>query len=528
MGKEHALARAGLLAAVLLGLGVRAWLYALAPSVWHDEAALIVNVLGKDFSQLFGSLYLAEAAPPLFLALLKVVCLLLGEGVLALRLVPFAASCAALVLVAVTARRALGVAAAAWAALLFAGSEKLLWHAGEAKPYGVDVLVAAGLAWLHARRMDLTRRLLLLAGLAPVIIFLCWPGCFLFGGVLVALLPAVWRASGVSCLVFRVSSIAPLTPRCSHSTPNTKHQTPNTRPGPLLAYALLSVIVFTSFTVLAVGPVRAQRCGPMDACWVEMFPDWHRPWSVPGWVLLSSVNVVDYCCRLVGPLLAGLALLGAVRLARAKQRSLLALLVVPVGLALVAACLGKYPYGGARVMAYAAPAVVLLVGAGTPAALAWLRARQRLVALALAGVLVFLAPLALYRAINPWQRADCAAASDHVLARLEPGDVVTSNHWEDLYYFRRLGLSAGMFDFHTGRWLSLVPTSGPAHYRMVERTRQPSGRRWVVCTAAVAPEDRLECARGMAGGAGRIVAQWEYRLTTVLLIEREAGSLAGR
>ncbi len=482
MGSEQARARRGLVAAVVLGLALRTWFYVLTPSVWHDEAALIVNALAREFAELLGPLYLAEAAPPLFLAVTRAVALVLGDSVPALRLVPFAASCAGLLLVAATAWRVLGARGAAWATLLLACSDRLLWHGCEAKPYAVEVLAAAGLAFLHVREMGLVRRLLLLAGLAPLVIFLCFPGCFLFGGVLVALLPAVWRASGVSRLVFCGSSIAPLTPPCPGQTPNTNHQPPTTRLGPWLAYGLLTVVVFAAFAWLALGPVRAQRCGPMEACWQHQFADWRRPWYVPLWALASTVDVVDYCCRLAGPLLAGLAVLGGVQMWRAGRRSLVVLLVLPVGLALLAACLGKYPYGGARVMAYAAPGVVLLVGGGACAALDWLRPRLRPAAIGLAGVLLLVAPLALYRAARPWQRADCDIAAAHVLQRFRPGDAVVSNHWEALYYFRRLGPDAGMPDGPDGQWASLVPLPGTARYRLDRHPPlEAPARLWVVC-----------------------------------------------
>ena len=52
---------------LVLGLALRLYHYCLGPSVWHDEAALIRNVLSKNFAELLGPLIYAEAAPPLFL-----------------------------------------------------------------------------------------------------------------------------------------------------------------------------------------------------------------------------------------------------------------------------------------------------------------------------------------------------------------------------------------------------------------------------------------------------------------------------
>src|SRR5260370_14788958 len=80
-------------ALVGLGLGLRLVHYVRDPSVWHDEAALIVNVLGKGFRELLGPLFLNEAGPPLFLWLERAMVLVGGEGTYVLRLGALPASC---------------------------------------------------------------------------------------------------------------------------------------------------------------------------------------------------------------------------------------------------------------------------------------------------------------------------------------------------------------------------------------------------------------------------------------------------
>src|SRR5687768_1145043 len=100
---------------VALGLLLRLYHYLRVPSMWHDEALLVVNVLGKDFQELLGPLFLGEAAPPLFLWLERAVALALGDSLLALRAPPLLASCAALLLAAWAARRILPAAAQPWA-----------------------------------------------------------------------------------------------------------------------------------------------------------------------------------------------------------------------------------------------------------------------------------------------------------------------------------------------------------------------------------------------------------------------------
>src|SRR5206468_12575562 len=140
---------------------------------------------------LLGPLRFAEAAPPLFLWVERGVILSLGDSTFALRLVPFAASCLVVVLVARVGKMLGGTTLALWATLLVATSDRLLWHACEAKPYAIDALCAAALLGLHlaVRAYPLRRQFLAFAAAAPVIIWLSYPGCFLLGGVVLSFLP---------------------------------------------------------------------------------------------------------------------------------------------------------------------------------------------------------------------------------------------------------------------------------------------------------------------------------------------------
>ena len=40
------------------------------------------------------------------------------------------------------------------------------------------------------------------------------------------------------------------------------------------------------------------------SCWTSFFPDWSRPWTVPGWTLFSTLDVLRYCCKPLGQILA--------------------------------------------------------------------------------------------------------------------------------------------------------------------------------------------------------------------------------
>src|SRR5947208_940806 len=77
----------------------------------------------------------------------------------------------------------------------FACSNRLLWHGCEAKPYAVDVLAASAIlaVFCWTQSWPVRRQLLVYLPLAPLLIFLCYPGAFLCGGILLALWPAVRR-----------------------------------------------------------------------------------------------------------------------------------------------------------------------------------------------------------------------------------------------------------------------------------------------------------------------------------------------
>jgi hypothetical protein len=471
-----------MLATVLLGLGLRCFHYLRNPSVWHDEAALLVNVLEKNFGDLLGTLYWAEAAPPLFLWLERAVALLLNDGVYPLRLLPFVASCWSVLLVQSLARRLLAPAAAVWAVLLFATSDTLLWHACEAKPYAIDVFLAALVLTNHLRTQawPVARQCLLHAALAPVLIFLSYPGAFLCGASLLALLPALWRQ------------------RC---------------PRNWLAYGLWTGCVFGAFALLLLGPARAQRCADLYTCWGESgFADWSRPWSVPLWTLVGTVEVLRYCFKPAGQPLLLPALVGALALWRQGRRQLVVLLVTPLALACVAAWLHQYPYGPIRLEVYAAPALALLIGAGIFPLCAWLRARQRWLALPVFALLAATPLFGLYGVIHPWSRPDCAAATQYILDHWQVHDVAVGNKWEYVYYFRDF---KDRFVLH-----ETCPQLHPEFLRVasVSELSEPA-RCWYVFSG-ICESRGMQAPTGDEFPGFRVLAQQEFEATRILLLER--------
>lgn len=461
-----------LIAALLLvGLALRSYHYLRDRAVWQDEAGLLLTVTARGFDDLFmGRLDYHQAAPPLYLCVLKMVSLLLGDSSHAFRLPSFLASCAALILFVLVARRLLMSQAVPWAVLLFAASEQLLWHASEAKAYSVDVLAAVVVLAVPclAKKDRLAVSLLVYALLAPLLLLSSYPACFLCAGLLFAYLPAVYRRKQARTW---------------------------------MAYGALAATSGAALLWLVLGPVRCQHDAEIHSCWVACMPNWDRPWTVPGWFLLSPFEVCRYCCKPLGQMLAFLAVPGALCLWRRGERTAVLLMTAPIALALAAACVHRYPFGGARVMAYATPAVLLLGAAGVPSVFAWLTARSRLACAGLVGLLLLPLFSSLEQVVHPWREADISKVAAYVRARQHPEDFILGNDVAQQYYFRQLGPA-----FHL---LDESPIPAPRGDRL-----------WVVMTAALPRDERLRLASQLAPSSWHTLEQREFAYTSVILFSR--------
>jgi hypothetical protein len=392
----------------LLGVALRVLQFARNPSVWLDEAALVVNVVELGFRQLLGGLLFSEAAPPLFLWIEKALSLVAGDSTYVLRFPALLAGCITVGLMVPLARGVLAPSRVPVAVMLVACSDRLIWHAAEAKPYAIDACCAALLAaiFVRTRCWPLCRQLLVYGALAPPIIWLVYPGGFLFGGVLVATWVGLWRA-----------------------------QDATTR----AAYAVLATAVGLAFLLLIVGPAGAQRTAALDSVWLDAFPDYHRVWTIPWWTVRQSFSIADYCFRPTGGVLLLPALVGAYSLWSRGQRQLVLLLATPLVLAWIAAMLLRYPYAGARVLVFAAPALALLSAQGIGVILEAARGRLAPVAVAAVALVVSMpVGLVLFHAVRARPRPDAAAASAYVMEARLPSQPVVANTWEYRYYFRNI------------------------------------------------------------------------------------------
>jgi hypothetical protein len=234
---------------------------------------------------------------------------------------------------------------------IFAVSIHPIRHSADVKPYASDLLMALGLLALAIEWCVSPQRtgwLWTLVGFAPFALAASYPAVFVAGGIALALARSVWRTR---------------------------------RRGPRIALAAYILVVATTCAALFVGYMHHQRGASLPALesyWVDSFPPLDSPIRLAIWLITTHAGSM-FAYPSGGGLGASsgtliLVLIAAVVLWRRGHGTILALLVMPMGVALTAAALKLYPYGGeARVMQYIAPAVCLMAGLALSTLLALLR-----------------------------------------------------------------------------------------------------------------------------------------------------------
>jgi hypothetical protein len=330
-----------------LGIALRLVRFGLKYPLWADEAYLAWNLLDRDFVGLIRPLDYQQVCPLLFLWGEKAISVALGFNEWSLRLLPTIAAIASLVLFRHFAGRLLkGVAWVIAVAILAIGYTPIR-HGGEIKPYATDFLVALGLIalaveWL--RTPERTGFLWGLAALGPPAVGISNPAIFVAGSVgLVLAIPVLKTRSS--------RAIAP--------------------------FALFGVASVATFLVLlrwVTAPQSASVMQWMRVYWAGAFPP-RSPVQLLGWLVRMHTSQMfaypaggDIGASTLTTCLVAAAITAYVR---RGSKTVLALLLTPFALGLIAASLGRYPYGGsARTMQYVAPAIILMAGLGAAVLLA--------------------------------------------------------------------------------------------------------------------------------------------------------------
>ncbi len=334
-----------------LGLVTRLVRYLVVYPIWHDEAFVAVNFLNRDYLDLLRPLDYYQVCPALFLAIELTVVKLLGFSEAALRLFPTLCSLASVPLFLYLASRLVRGLPLLLAMAIFATAFYPIRHGAEVKPYASDLFVALliltfAVEWWRAPAQS--RWWWLLAALMPVMLTLSYPAVFVAGGVTAALGPAALASRRRSV---RLAYLV-------HAT--------------VLVASFIAV--YFAFTVIQSDALRASyRWG----YWAESFPPIAEFWRLPAWFVgVHTGNTMAYPVggergASTGTLIA--VLLGVAALCRRNRGQVAALLLAPFLLGLIAAAMGRYPYGGApRITQYLVPSICILAGAGGSAALSWL------------------------------------------------------------------------------------------------------------------------------------------------------------
>ncbi len=184
------------LAGILLALGaiLRLRQYFSGRSLWADEAMLALNIVNRNFAQLFQPLDYDQGAPLGFLLIEKLFNAILGRHELVVRFFPLLAGMASLWLFYLLLMSLRGVAerrrSDLLALALFAVNPQLIYYSSESKQYIVDVAVTLGLLLLalpifqgHIDRKNLG----LLAAGGILALWFAHPALFVLAGIGLAL-----------------------------------------------------------------------------------------------------------------------------------------------------------------------------------------------------------------------------------------------------------------------------------------------------------------------------------------------------
>ena len=160
---------------LILGLALRFYQYLMGRSLWDDESHLALNFMNHGFLRLTQPLDYIQAAPVLFILLVKSVVEIFGYNELAFHAIPFVSSILTLPLIYFITRQLTGSRTTALIAFfIFSANLCLIYFSSELKQYTVELSVYLVLVYLAIgeNKFIAQRRNLLLAVAGSICIFL--------------------------------------------------------------------------------------------------------------------------------------------------------------------------------------------------------------------------------------------------------------------------------------------------------------------------------------------------------------------
>jgi len=334
-----------------LGTAIRLIGYLLRFPLWVDECFLAENLLDRGFLDLVSPLENNQVAPVGFLWVELAAVRLFGFSEWSLRLFPLLCGIGSLFVFRNLASRLLAGFPLVFAVGCLAVAKAPIGLSANVKPYATDLFVAVtvvtlAVEWL--RRPERTLWMWSMAAVIPLALALSYPAVFVGGAVSLGLLGPVCRS------------------RCRNTW---------------VAYCAYNVSLCASFAgVLSLnsGPQFAQTQAFMNDYWKVSggFPPAEDPASLIRWLidihLGDTIFSVPYGAENGGGIIwifcCGIA---AVIMYRRGQRPVLTIFLAMFSLALVAAALQRYPYGGHnRLVQFLVPGICITAGLGVATLLA--------------------------------------------------------------------------------------------------------------------------------------------------------------
>lgn len=472
--------------------------YLLAFPIWGDEAFVAVNLLNRDYWAMVEPLEYGTIVPIGFMWLELAAAQAFGLGEWALRLVPYLAGLLSVFLFWKLSRTLLSGSSTMLAVAFFTASYYPVRHAAELKPYSFDLLLAVGLvlAAIHLLRgIDSIARWAALTMLAVISVWFSYPSVFVSGGIGLALAGPVLRRS---------------------SRQDAASASADSGTQPVIPWLVYGAFLCASFGVSYMIVGRPQAAGAswtLDS-WGHAFPPLDVPSRIPGWLLyVHTGRLLAYpngsnAYGSAGTLL--LVCVGALVLWRARRRAIVAILLSPLLLNLVAAAMKKYPYGtSARISLFMAPAFCLLAGFGLSMVLSHLAPKRRRIGRVIVVAFMFMVALVgtLRDLVEPYKRRadlECRNTSQWLATQVEPADrIVIFNALEPRPYapdLSRWGGSGARFRFNLERFLTQPKEWAPDPSELTFDQSDSHDRVWLIAYRDIRspfPQDQLDAFRSV-------------------------------
>ncbi len=322
---------------VIVGIALRIAQFIYNRSFTEGEAPVAINILQHSYAEILCPSDYVEITPIGFSMIEKVFVSILGDNEYAFRIFPLLAGIIALFLFLKVGRKCLNPGALLIALILFAVNDNLIYFSSELRPYSSDVAftLAVLLVLFYVLSKKLTRSSFILMGIAGGIsIWFSFPSLFAFLAALIVLLIKIIKKKEWNNL-FWLFFAGVLALFCL-----------------AINYSLILYNLSKNKDLL--------EC--FQRSFMPLLPKSLEDFQWFGYGLLRIFkNPLGFSEHgLIIPFI--LFFIGFIAMSQ-KKRSILAILLFPVIIALIASGLKKYPFEG-RLLLFTTPAMIFIVAEG--------------------------------------------------------------------------------------------------------------------------------------------------------------------